>query len=100
MRFEDYLSEVVLHSLWPDGALARHSSPSRNVALWRRFARDAGVYDCWVHLPTGVLALLARTYVDQGWRIDLPFVRHAYDVHAALRRILPANGRWAEHREA
>lgn len=92
VRFEDYLGEVVLHSLWPDGALARRSFPKRNVALWRRFAGSADVYDCWVHLPAGVLALLTRTYLDQGWPIDLPFVRHAYDVHAALRRILPANG--------
>jgi hypothetical protein len=97
--FEDYLGELALHSLWPDGALARRYFPAQEVGLWRRFARAADVYECWVHLPAGVLALLTRTYVDQGWPIDLPFLRHAYDVHAALRRILPENGRRTEHQE-
>lgn len=88
--FESYMHELVLHRLWPDGALARQHFPDREAGLWRHFARSAGVYECWVHFPAGVLALMARTYVDQGWRIDLPFVRHAYDVHAALRRLPPA----------
>ena len=87
LGFEDYLGEVVLHSLWPDGALARRfqPDPGRN-GLWKRFAATASTYDWWVFFVAEVLAGMSRTYVDEGWPIDLDFVRHAYDIHLTLRR--------------
>ena len=85
LKFEDYFGEVVLHSLWPDGALARRQQPDAGPGLWRRFSTQAGLYDWWVFFPAGVLASRARTYVDVGWEIDLevpaPRIRHPH--HAA-----------------
>jgi hypothetical protein len=86
LSFEDYFGEVVLHSLWPDGALARRHLPEAGPGFWRRLAATAGLYDWWVFFPAGVLASRARTYVDVGREIDLDFLRHAYDIHATLRR--------------
>lgn len=86
LNFEDYFGEVVLHSLWPAGALARRQQPNAGPGLWRRFATHAGIYDWWVFFPAGVLASRARTYIDVGRAIDLDFLRHAYDIHVTLRR--------------
>lgn len=84
--FESYLGEVVLHSLWPTGALAWKYFRNCGVNLWRRFSRDMNVYDYWVFFPAQVLATMTRSYLDQGRVVDLDLLRHAYDIHVALRR--------------
>lgn len=84
--FESYLGEVVLHSLWPTGALAWKYFPDCGVNLWRRFSRDMNVYDHWVFFPAHVVATMTRSYLDQGRVVDLQLLRHAYDIHVALRR--------------
>ncbi len=86
LSFEDYFGEVVLHSLWPAGAQAGRHRPDSGPGLWRRFASGAELYDWWVFFAAGVLAGRARVYVDQEHPINLGFLRHAYDVHSALRR--------------